>query len=261
MLKTLDQNDLTKNVIKSTSNTLIVGRIGSGKSQIFRKLEESILKKISDDPSAKLVVYDINGFSYKCWPDEEDTTLMFSIVHNKSFFWHIAENLIDDKHIEIFTTSMLDIILNFDKNEYFYNKLYKILKSSILECRYTFGKFWRWKDLSEKLSKYLQESNGYMLIILKELIEVFNLCQEKEYINTNKIFSITEWTKAKIFDSVHAQKSRNDISNVRTVFLVNTETRNAPEAAIINAFIRLSTIMANKNSNINISMNHSLHCY
>ena len=133
---------------RETRHFLILGAIGSGKTQVILNILQSILHRMRSGPEDRLILYDNKSDLTAGLPIADSEMILLAPWDARTWAWDVGKDIENATDAATFAERLIP-----DSKDKFWSEAPRqIVKACIQHLQTTHGTAWSWKDLSRTLN-------------------------------------------------------------------------------------------------------------
>lgn len=153
---------------RETRHFMVMGAIGSGKTQVVLNILQSIRDRMKTGPEDRLIVYDNKSDMTASLPFPDDQIILLAPWDARTWAWDVGKDIVNATDAATFAERLIPE----SKDKFWSEAPRQIVRASIQHLQSTHGTGWSWKDLSRTLNS--QESLiGAVMLYAPPLAPVF----------------------------------------------------------------------------------------
>jgi hypothetical protein len=133
---------------RETRHFLILGAIGSGKTQILRNILHSIFDRMKTSREDRVILYDNKSDMTAGIPVPEDQIILLAPWDSRTWAWDVGRDIVNASDAATFAERLIPE----SKDKFWSEASRQIVKSCIQHLQTIHGTDWSWKDLAKSLN-------------------------------------------------------------------------------------------------------------
>jgi hypothetical protein len=133
---------------RETRHFLVMGAIGSGKTQIILNILVSIRERMKTDRADRLIVYDNKSDMTASLPFPDDQIILLAPWDARTWAWDVGKDIVNATDAATFAERLIPE----SKDKFWSEAPRQIVKACIQHLQATRGTEWSWKDLARALN-------------------------------------------------------------------------------------------------------------
>ena len=134
---------------RETRHIMILGSIGSGKTQTIRNILQSILARFKKGPADRLIIYDNKSDVTKGLPVDDKEIILLAPWDQRTWAWDVAKDILNDVDA---TEICKRLIPPSDGDPFWAMAAQALLVAVFTKLQRERGTDWSWKDINSELS-------------------------------------------------------------------------------------------------------------